>query len=270
MGSGVKLMDYVTFGTTGLRVSRLSIGTGTHGWAGRSEQTDLGLEALANLLREAHDLGVTFWDVADGYGSHPHVARALRDVPRDAVVIATKTTSQRARKVTRDVHRFLRELHTDVLDIVLLHCMSDARWPQRYAGAMDALSRAKAEGKVRAVGVSCHSLGALRAAATSDWVDGVLARINHAGTNMDGAPAQVTPVLEQLYEAGKGVYGMKVLGCGRLAHTSEDVRTAMAYVLGLGTVHALTLGISSPAELRENVRLMEDLTPQHPLQAREP
>ena len=117
-------MDYVDFGQTGLKVSRLSVGTGTNGWGHRSEQTALGLDGLASLLRLAYDHGVTFWDSADQYGSHPHIAKALRGIPRDAVVIATKTSARTARDIRRDVERFLREMDTDRLDILLLHFMT--------------------------------------------------------------------------------------------------------------------------------------------------
>ncbi|MBN1814282.1 MAG: aldo/keto reductase [Anaerolineae bacterium] len=253
-------MDTVAFGNTGLRVSRLAFGTGTNGLGGRSEQTDLGVERLAGLLRLAHDHGVIFWDAADAYGSHPHVARALQGIPRDAVVIATKTMSRSTDKVAQDVDRFLRELGTDVLDIVLLHVMTRPDWPQRYAGAMEALSRAKEQGKVRAVGVSCHGLGSLRAAAESDWAEVVLARINMAGVNMDASPAKVVPVIGQLYTAGKAIYGMKALGCGQLA---GKARAAIQYVLKLGIVHSIVIGISRRTQLVENVRLFEELAPQH-------
>lgn len=255
-------MDHVNFGKTGLKVSRLAIGTGTHGWNGRSDQTALGLDGLANLLRRAYDAGVNFWDAADGYGSHPHVARALQGLPRDQVVITTKTTARKGPDIIKDLARFRKELNTDVLDIVLLHGLSDANWPKKYNGAMEALSRAKEEGIVRAVGFSCHGLGALRTAVGTPWVDVVLARINYAGVNMDAQPADVAPVIEKLYAAGKAVYGMKVLGCGPL---TKDVRNAMAYVLGLGTVHAFTIGTTSLAQLDENVRLMDELAPQYPL-----
>lgn len=251
-------MEYVDFGSTGLRVSRLAIGTGTHGWAGRSQQTDLGLEGLADLLRRGYERGVNFWDSADQYGSHRHVARALQDIARDRVVIATKTTSRTTRQVRRDVERFLRELDTDVLDIVLLHFMTRPDWPRRYRGAMEALSRAKEQGLVRAVGISCHNLGALRVAARSDWVDVVLVRINYAGVNMDASPAEVVPAIEEAYAAGKAVYGMKVLGCGQLAHNAH---TAMEYVLRLGTVHAMTIGTSSRKQLDRNLALIEALAP---------
>ena len=249
-------MNHINFGNTGLKVSRLSIGTGTHGWARRSDQTALGLDGLANLLRRAYDAGVNFWDAADHYGSHPHVARALQGLPREQVVIATKTMARRGADVAKDLVRFRKELNTDVLDIVLLHTLSDANWPKKCADAMDVLSRAKEAGIVRAVGMSCHSLGALRAAVETPWVDVVLVRINHMGINMDASPAKVVPLIEKLYAAGKAVYGMKVLGCGAL---KDNVRAAIEYVLQLGAVHAITIGITSVAQLEENVRLVEEL-----------
>jgi aryl-alcohol dehydrogenase-like predicted oxidoreductase len=255
----------VDFGATGLRVSRLSIGTGTHGWGGRSDQTRLGLQGLANLLRQAYDCGITFWDAADGYGSHPHVAQALRSVPRDDIVIATKTSARSAEAVQRDVDRFLAELETDVLDIVLLHYLSRGNWPRQYRDAMDALAQAREQGKVRALGVSCHSLEALRAACESDWVQVVLARINHAGVNMDGTPDRTSEVLDQLYRAGKAVYGMKVLGCGSL---TDDPRSAIEYVMGLGTVHAITIGMTTPRQVQQNAQLTAELATCYPPRSR--
>jgi aryl-alcohol dehydrogenase-like predicted oxidoreductase len=255
-------VDTVEFGKTGLRVSRLAFGTGTHGWAGRSEQTDLGVDRLAGLLRLAYDHGVNFWDAADAYGSHPHIAKALAGLPRDKVVIATKTSAWSAEQVTRNVERFLRELGTDVIDVVLLHFMTQADWPQSHAGAMEALSRAKEQGKMRAVGVSCHGLGSLRAAAETDWAEVVLARINMAGVSMGASPAEVVPVIERLYASGKAVWGMKVLGCGQLA---GKARAAIQYVLRLGIVHSIVIGTSGRPQLVENVRLFEELAPQHPL-----
>ena len=123
-------METVKFGNTGLVVSRLSVGTGTNGWAHRSEQTALGLEGLSALLQQSYELGINFWGTADQYGSHEHIAHALKNVPRDKVVIATKTNSHSGRAVARDIDRFSRELNTDVLDVVLLHCVSSENWPR--------------------------------------------------------------------------------------------------------------------------------------------
>ncbi len=158
-------MDTVDLGLTGLRVSRLCFGTGTNGWGGSSNQSRLGLKGLSGLLRFAHDHGVRFWDTADQYGTHRHVAEALKGLDRDSVVLTTKTTSRTEDGVTGDVERFLREAGTDVVDIVLLHCLTQSDWPERFPGAMDALSRARDRGLIRSVGVSCHDFGAFETAA---------------------------------------------------------------------------------------------------------
>ena len=256
------MVERVDFGQPGFRVSRLSIGTGTHGFGGRSEQTRLGVKGLANLLRQGYERGINFWDTADGYGSHPHVARALQDIPREKVVIATKTMSRSKSAVAHDIERFRRELNTDVLDIVLMHYLTQPDWTTRFSGAIDALARAKDRGQVRAIGVSCHNFDALCAAAASQWVDVVLVRINYAGVNMDAAPSKVVPVIARMYDAGKAIYGMKALGCGQLAN---DPHKAISYVLGLGTVHAITIGTSHIEHLHENVQLVQEIGAQYPI-----
>jgi aryl-alcohol dehydrogenase-like predicted oxidoreductase len=121
---------------------------------------------------------------------------------------------------------------------------------------MAALARLKEKGVVRAVGVSVHDLGALATTATEPWVDVVLARINSKGARMDDVPDKVVPVLHRIHAAGKGLYGMKVLGQGEL---TGDVRGALAFVHGLGCVDSLNVGVESEAELRECVRIVEEL-----------
>ncbi len=245
-------MDTRELGKTGISVSRLCFGTGTNGWNGRSIQTDLGLQELADLLRYAYDRGVTFWDSADQYGSHPHVARALTGLDRQSVVIATKTCAKTAAEAEGHIDRYLRELGTDYLDVVLLHCMSSAEWTDTCSGAMEVLQEKKKAGVIRAHGVSCHDLGALRRAAETPWVEVVLARINHSGKNMDGSPRKVVPVLEQIDDTGIGVYGMKVLALGSL-----KAGKAIDYTLDLPAVDAITIGMKSCHEVDENIGWVE-------------
>jgi 1-deoxyxylulose-5-phosphate synthase len=250
-------MQRVSLGGTGIEVSRLCIGTGSNGWGGSSNQTRLGFDRCVGLLRYAYDRGITFWDSADQYGSHPHVKEALRQVGRENVVVTTKTTSRAPKDVEADVRRFLDEQGTDYLDIVLLHCLTEPDWPRRYAGAMETLSRLKERGVIRAVGVSCHNFGAFRQAALEPWVEVVLARINYSGVSMDASPEEVVPVLDEMHGAGKGIYGMKVVGNGRLTH---DVRKAVRYVMELPSVDALVIGMQSAAEIDQNVDLVEALS----------
>lgn len=248
-------MKTVTLGESGIRTSRLCIGTGTNGWGGKSNQTGLGLDGLADLLCYAYDQGIRFWDLADQYGSHPHARQALQRLDRRQVVVTSKTRGVGYTETAADVERFRRELDTDYVDIVLLHCLTEAGWPERFAGAMEALSEAQSRGHVRAVGVSCHNYGAFQTAAVTPWVEIVLARINHAGLNMDASPAEIIAVMEEMHAAGKGIYGMKVMACGKLG---DDPRRAVQYVLGLPCVDALVLGMMDRAQVDENVALVEE------------
>jgi aryl-alcohol dehydrogenase-like predicted oxidoreductase len=241
--------DSVRLGATAIQVSRLAQGTGTHGFAGSSNQArQLGLSGLAELLRAGVDQGLSFWDLADTYGSHAHAREALRTVRRDQVVILTKTEARTEREMRADLDRFRREIGTDHIDILLLHCMTEADWPARREGAMAVLSEAKQKGVIRAHGVSCHSLGALKTAAATDWVDVDLARLNPTGAFMDASPAAVLPVLEEMKRKGKGVIGMKILGQGDLRHRVDE---ALAYALSARVLDAFTIGAESRRELED-------------------
>ena len=226
------------------------------GVARRTKRASLARKGLIDLLCYAYDSGVRFWDTADQYGSHPHVREALRRLPRDQVVITTKTTSRTPAGVRDDVERFLRELGTDYADIVLLHCLKEHDWTTRYEDCMDALSKCQAQGLIRAVGVSCHDFEAFKLAAITPWVEVVLARINYAGVIMDASPEEVIPVMDEMSANGKGIYGMKVYGAGKLL---DDRRRALGYVLDLPSVDAVVLGMENKAEVDENVELIEEL-----------
>jgi len=253
-------MEIVALGKTGLNVSRLSIGTGSNGWNGRSNQTDLGFEGLRDLLLFSYERGVSFWDSADQYGSHRHVKAALEGLPREQVTVATKTVSRTREAVEADVRRFLEEIGSDYVDIVLLHCLTQVDWPARYPDAMEGLARCKEQGLIRAHGVSCHDFGAFQTSAMTEWVDVVLARINHAGVHMDASPADVIRVMEQMAFSGKGIYGMKVLGQGKLSVDEASQREAIEFVMRLPCVHAMTIGMTSVAEVDVNVAVVNEFT----------
>jgi 1-deoxyxylulose-5-phosphate synthase len=242
-----RAQDVVTLGKTGIQVSRLFQGTGTNGVDKSSNQTrGLGFEGVVELLRAGVDQGLMAWDLADQYGTHPHAGGALKTVARDKVVILTKTHASTEKEMRADLDRFRKEIGTERLDIVLLHCMMSADWPKEKAGAMAVLAEAKAKGIVRAHGVSCHDLGALKAAAASDWVDVDLARLNPAGALMDAPVEEVLPVLADMKRKGKGLIGMKILGAGRLRDRIDD---ALQYALASPVLDCFTIGAESRQEL---------------------
>jgi 1-deoxyxylulose-5-phosphate synthase len=243
--------DTVTLGRTGIKTSRLAMGTGTVGTGHHSHQTDLGIKELSDLLLNGYDHGLRFFDSADAYGSHPHVAEALKHVARDKVTVLTKTWARDPEEARADLDRFRRELGTDYIDICLMHCLSEGDWTTRYRGVMDVFSEAKEKGIIRAHGCSCHSIEALRAAAASPWVEVDLVRINPIGSHMDADPATVVGVLQQMRAAGKGIVGMKILGQGDLRTRRDE---ALKYALGLGVLDAFTIGAESKSEQDDLIR----------------
>lgn len=243
--------DTVILGNTGIRTSRLAMGTGTNGTGHRSNQTSLGLQGLSVLLLNGYDNGLRFFDSADAYGSHPHVAEALKHVPRDKVTILTKSWARDPQTMRADLDRFRKELGTDHIDIFLMHCLTEGDWTERYKGVMDVLSEAKQKGIIRAHGCSCHSIEALRAAAASPWVDIDLARVNPIGSHMDADPATVVSVLKQMKAAGKAVIGMKILGQGDMRDRPDE---ALRYALGLGVLDAFTIGAESRTQQEDLIR----------------
>lgn len=241
--------DRVALGKTGLKVPRLAQGTGTNGTNKSSNQTrTLGEQGLADLLKAGVDNGLGFWDLADQYGSHPHAKLALKSVPREKVTILSKTHATTEAEMRADLDRFRSEIGTDYIDIVLLHFMTDPAWPTKKAGAMAVLEEAKQKGIVKAHGVSCHSLGALQAAADSPWVDVDLARLNPAGVAMDADPATVIGVLKKMKQQGKGVIGMKVLGAGALKNKIDE---ALQYALAQDVLDCFTIGAQTQQELKD-------------------
>lgn len=244
-------VDTVTLGRTGIKTSRLAMGTGTVGTGHHSHQTALGIKGLSELLLNGYDQGLRFFDSADSYGSHPHVAEALKHVPRDKVTVLTKTWARDPKEARADLDRFRRELGTDYLDICLMHCLTEGDWTERYRGVMDVLSEAKEKGIIRSHGCSCHSIEALRAAAGSPWVEVDLVRINPIGSHMDADPGTVVDVLRKMRAAGKGIVGMKILGQGDLGNRQDE---ALKYALGLGVLDAFTIGAESKAEQEDLIR----------------
>ena len=243
--------ETVTLGRTGIQTSLLAMGTGTVGSGHHSNQTALGMKGLPDLLLNGYDHGLRFFDAADSYGSHPHVAEALKRVPRDKVTVLTKTWARDANSARADLDRFRKELGTDYLDVCLMHCLTEGDWTERYHGVMDVLSEAKQKGIIRAHGCSCHSIEALRAAAKSHWVEVDLVRINPIGSHMDADPDTVVSVLHEMKAAGKAIVGMKILGQGDLRTRPDE---ALKYALSLGLLDAFTIGAESKTEQEGLIR----------------
>ena len=176
---------------------------------------------------------------------------ALKTIPRDKVAILTKSNAATAERMKADLDRFRRELGTDYIDIVLLHCMTSPRWNVELKGCMDVISEARERGIVRSHGVSCHSLGALRTAAEEPWVEVEFARLNPAQRHMDGTPDTIISVLRRMKANGKGVVGMKILGEGDLRH---HVAECLQFALAQDCLDGFTIGSENRAEMEDLLR----------------
>jgi len=257
--------DAVTLGRTGVTTSFLAFGTGMNGGNRSSDLTRLGQKEFTRILRHGLDQGVRFLDCADLYGTHPFVREAVNGVSRDRYTVLTKIWPYKEDWITpsggarEEVDRFRRELATDTLDVCLIHCMLNDRWPEELSRVRDELSKLKDEGAVRAVGVSCHDHGALKRAADLPWVDVIFARINHRGGaafECDDSVEELAKTLHRARANGKAVVGMKIFGAGKLTRP-EDREASLRYVIGQGLVDAMTIGTTAPEQFDDNLQAIK-------------
>jgi len=244
--------DIVTLGRSGIKTSVLGVGTGTHGG---NDQVDIGQEAFTRMIRHALERGIRYIDTADMYKTHLFVRLALKGVAREKYFIQTKTTAKHPEVAKADIERFRQELRIDHLDTLLMHCMTTGSWQTDMRPVMDVLQDAKAKGRVRAVGISCHGFEPLAASVDCDWIDVQLARINPFGKIMDGEPADVAALLKKMHDSGRGVLGMKIFGEGQI-DTPEKRFESLKYVLGLGSVDAFTIGFVSTEQIDDTLEMI--------------
>ncbi len=257
----------ITLGKTGIKTTLLGMGTGYSGYNRTSAITRAGV--AESVIRHAWEAGIRFFDCADSYGTHPFTASALKDIPRDKYTIGTKMwvtpggipdTERPDAQIVVD--RFRKELNTDYLDLVQLHCMTTGEWSSQQKRFMDGLENLKAKKVIRAHGVSVHSFDALKVASEDPWVDVIHVRINPFGENMDQRdPALVVPVIEKFHKAGKGVIAMKVVGGGKFKNDPEKIDPSLKYVLGLGTVDMIIVGFESTDQIDNYIGRMKNVIP---------
>lgn len=245
----------VTLGKSGLKTTLLGMGTGFSGYNRSSNITRAGV--AETVIRQAYEKGIRFFDTADSYGTHPFTATALKGIPRDSYTLGTKIwVSQGGIPDTERpdadvvIDRFRKELKTDYLDLVQIHCMTDARWTDKQKKQMDILENLKVKNIIRAHGVSVHSLEAMAVCVDDPWIDVIHVRINPYGDTMDKSnPAEVIPVIAKLHKAGKGVIGMKLIGNGNFKNDSEKIDASLKYALGLGTIDLIIIGFESGEQI---------------------
>lgn len=258
-------VDLVPLGKSGLKITRLGLGTGSNG--GRV-QRDLGQEGFNRLIQYAFDRGVRFIDTADMYKTHGMVAEAIRRLPREKLWIQSKMRWEpqfQKDGPQKTLERFLRELKTDYIDSLLIHCTTLNTWPEDLKRIREVLTEAKEKKRIRLHGVSCHGLPALRAATLTDWVDVQLARVNPQGRHVDGSmgqwgepgkPEDAFKECRTMRKKGRGMIGMKIIGNGDFKKP-EDREKSIRFAMSCGFLDCVVIGFAGTGQLDEAIERID-------------
>lgn len=290
-------MEYEAIRNGEIKLSKIGFGTGSSGYTGINLQAKLTEKQMADVLIYAYDRGINFWDTAYSYGMYPHFREALKQIPRERIIIATKFSDSSGKSIVVKITETLRALNTDYLDICLLHGVRNAFEIKMRSGALKALIKAKEKGYVRNVGVSSHGIGAIEASLDIPEIEVLFARINWSGVSMDEYQERFLPKLMAIpygKEFARKIIPKKIIpsfsaqveSMQSNAHEQEvvknllqkchninkfivgmkifgagaltnDIEKSLKFIMSLKYVNAFVLGMTSKEEVDENIRIYE-------------
>jgi aryl-alcohol dehydrogenase-like predicted oxidoreductase len=251
--------DWVTLGKSGVKVTRLALGTGT--FSGET-QRELGQDEFTRLVRHAYDRGIRFFETSETYAEmHKMLGVALEGIPRDTYRLMTKVTTRNGVNPQAKIDELRRLAKTDYFDIMLMHYQHVATWPADTARWQDGISEAQARKIVLGRGASVHGLPALRRFPGNRWLEIAMIRMNHRGVRMDaedydtnelGNVSEVAAHVNQVHSEGMGVISMKLVGEGAFS-SREDRQAAMRFAFNNAGVDCVTVGYKNTAEVDEAI-----------------
>ncbi len=256
--------DWVTLGRSNVKVTRLAFGTGSRNGA---VQRELGQDGFTRLVRYAYDRGIRFFETAESYHGMPEMlGTALKGLPRDSYRLLTKySTPPYGPPPAEKIDTYRRQLNSEYIDILLLHCLRPPAWQQDYLPLQDAMSEAKDKKIILSHGASVHGLPALRTFPGNPWLDIAMIRMNHTGIHMDteqlrdtadlGKVDEVVEHTKAVHQQGMGVISMKLVGEGSFTDFADRDR-AMKFAMNLGCVDCVTLGFKNTVEIDEAIDRM--------------
>ncbi|MGD2245395.1 MAG: aldo/keto reductase [Candidatus Aminicenantes bacterium] len=212
----LKIKKYNPLGSTGLKVSDVSCGAISF-----FEPT---------VLRYAYDLGVNYFDTAEGYlqtKSESFIGQALSDV-RDKVIITTKHGHGGRNTITKDriiqrIEASLKRMQTDYIDVAMTHGVDDLKLYDNQE-LLSAYAQLKKDGKVRFTGFSTHNAKlTLKQALDREFAQVVLVIYNH----LEGP--EIEPLIADVHKKGIGVVAMKIFAGGRQGNLKEFVTKDTSY-----------------------------------------
>jgi aryl-alcohol dehydrogenase-like predicted oxidoreductase len=264
-------MQKIQLGQTKVKVSRLIYGTEPFnfkkGPEGNRTQGDKTPAEAAEILKGSLELGVNTWDTSDDYGTHPHVAEALKIVDRKEVVIADKSYALSEEDGWKALEYSQKSLGTEYVDIMFLHIIpsepDDRKDAMRARGTLEermgtlkAWCEAKETGEIRATALSTHSTKVLRQVLDVPEIDVVCTTLNMDGAVMDdGTLEERIDAIRALKEDGRGVYVIKLLNAGRYRARGDEV---IEWCLQFHDfIDAWNIGMYDVAEVKHNIELFK-------------
>ncbi len=206
-------MKQITLGRTGITVPQNAFG------ALPIQRVDD--ETAVHLLRKAYDGGMRYFDTARAYSDSEHKVGLAFEGMRDKVYIATKTQAKNVEDFWRDLETSLRELRTDYVDVYQFHCVKGCWHPGDGTGMYEAMLQAKAEGKIRHIGVTAHLIGVAEENVESGLYETMQFPLSYLSADRD------LDLVRKCTEAGMGFIAMKGLAGGLL----NNSKACMAFML---------------------------------------
>lgn len=225
-------MTTVTLGTTGIVSPKNAFGA-------LPIQRVTDDEAVA-ILRRAYEGGMTFFDTARAYSDSEHKLGLAFAGMREKITIATKTGAQNAEGFRRDLETSLATLGTDYIDIYQFHNPAFCPKPGGEDGLYDAMLEAKAQGKIRHIGITNHRLHVAREAVESGLYETLQFPLCYLAAEPD------LELVELCRARGVGFIAMKALSGGLIT----DSAAAYAYLAQFDNVLPIW-GIQRMTELEE-------------------
>ena len=204
------------------------------------------LGTAVHLLRSAYDGGMRFFDTARAYTDSEEKVGVAFEGMRDKVYIASKTQAKTVEKFWEDLETSLKMLKTDHLDLYQLHCVPQCYKPGDGTGLYEALAEAKAQGKVRHIGITAHKIGVAEEIVASGLYETLQFPFSYLATDRDIA------LVKSCEAAGMGFIAMKGLSGGLLTNS----KACMAF---MSQFEALPIwGVQRESELAEWLRFFEE------------
>jgi len=247
-------MKKVILGKSNISVSRLCFGALTIG----PLQANMSVADGGDVIAYALEQGVNFIDTAQLYRTYTHIRHALEVTQKFDTVIASKTYAYDRKSAIAAIEEARCELNRDYIDIFLLHEQENEHTLRGHREAFDYLCECKADGIIRAVGISTHHVAGVRAASEFDEIDVIHPMFNKTGLGIvDGTIDEMLAAIKVAVDKNIGIYAMKVLGGGNLI---GDVHSALDFALNEPSIHSIAIGMQSTAEVDWNIAKFDGST----------